>query len=306
MKRPSFQFYPGDWQRDAALRSCSVGARGLWIEMMCIMHQADPYGVLVLNDKAIGPAQLARMVGASEKEVGRWLGELTAAGVHSVDDAGRVFSRRMVRDEALRNIRAEGGKGGAGFGALGAQHGAKGGRPAKVTGDKQPPLKPPLPDPLKPPPSSSSSSSSSGTSKATEADASVVAAENPSGDPPADKVGKINGHKPSIPACPHEKIIALYHELCPTLDRVKTWTGARESYSRQRWRETAERLKFTTEEELLGWFREMFECVAMSDFLTGKVPPRGADSVPFKADLEWLLRPKNFPKIIEGRYWNRA
>ena len=110
MKRPAFQFYPGDWQRDAALRACSVGARGLWIEMMCVMHQAEPYGYLVLNGNPIESAQLARMVGASEKEVTRWMAELSAAGVHSFDENGQTYSRRMVRDEALRNARAEGGK----------------------------------------------------------------------------------------------------------------------------------------------------------------------------------------------------
>lgn len=53
MKRPAFQFYPGDWQRDAALRSCSVPARGLLIEMICIMHDAEPYGHLRVNGKPI-------------------------------------------------------------------------------------------------------------------------------------------------------------------------------------------------------------------------------------------------------------
>jgi hypothetical protein len=45
-KRPAFQFYPGDWLRDMALRSCSMEARGLWIEMLCLMHDAVPYGHL--------------------------------------------------------------------------------------------------------------------------------------------------------------------------------------------------------------------------------------------------------------------
>lgn len=110
MKRPAFQFYPGDWQRDAALRACSVGARGMWIEMMCVMHQADPYGYLVLNSNPIEAAQLARMVGSSEKEAARWMAELQSSGVFSVDDSRRIFSRRMVRDEELREKRGAGGK----------------------------------------------------------------------------------------------------------------------------------------------------------------------------------------------------
>lgn len=46
MRRPSFQFYPSDWRNDAGLKLCSMGARGLWIEMICIMHASEPYGHL--------------------------------------------------------------------------------------------------------------------------------------------------------------------------------------------------------------------------------------------------------------------
>ena len=42
-----------------------------------------------------------------------------------------------------------------------------------------------------------------------------------------------------------------------------------------------------------------FEKVAASEFLCGR-------SVDFTADLEWLLRPENFLKTIEGRYDKRA
>ena len=63
MKRPSFQFYPSDWLRDTALRSCSTGARGLWMDMICFMHEGKPYGHLKVGDKVILPDNLARMVG---------------------------------------------------------------------------------------------------------------------------------------------------------------------------------------------------------------------------------------------------
>lgn len=107
--RPSMQFYPGDWQRDAALRSCSVGARGLWIEMICLMHQAEPYGHLVVNGKPIALDTLARIVGCTAAECRRWVTELTDSGVLSIAD-GVIFSRRMVKDEHNRKVRAAGGK----------------------------------------------------------------------------------------------------------------------------------------------------------------------------------------------------
>jgi hypothetical protein len=109
MKRPSFQFYPSDWLRDTALRSCSTGARGLWIDMICFMHEGTPYGYLKVADKVILPSNLARMVGESVEVVADWLLELQEAGVYDIDN-GAIFSRRMIRDEELRQKRAEGGK----------------------------------------------------------------------------------------------------------------------------------------------------------------------------------------------------
>lgn len=113
MKRPSFQFYPGDWLRDTGLRSCSVAARGLWIDALCLMHEGEPYGHLKVNHKVISKVNLARMIGATLQETEEWLKELQDAGVFSVADDGALISRRMVRDESLRQIRAAGGsKGG--------------------------------------------------------------------------------------------------------------------------------------------------------------------------------------------------
>ena len=109
MKRPSFQFYPSDWLRDTALRSCSTGARGLWIDMICFMHEGSPYGYLKVADKVILPSNLARMVGETLEVVEGWLNELHEAGVYDIDN-GAIFSRRMIRDEELRQKRAEGGK----------------------------------------------------------------------------------------------------------------------------------------------------------------------------------------------------
>lgn len=109
MKRPSFQFYPSDWLRDTALRSCSTGARGLWIDMICYMHEGNPYGYLKVGNKVIHAENLSRMVGEPVALVEEWLHELLDAGVYDIDD-GAICSRRMIKDENLRNIRAEGGK----------------------------------------------------------------------------------------------------------------------------------------------------------------------------------------------------
>lgn len=109
MKRPSFQFYPGDYLRDAGLRSCSVGARGLWMDMICHMHDGNPYGHLKVGDKVILPSTLSRMVGATLRDVEKWLKELLESDVYSLTEEGCVYSRRMIKDEKIRQSRASGG-----------------------------------------------------------------------------------------------------------------------------------------------------------------------------------------------------
>jgi hypothetical protein len=176
-KRPSFQFYPSDWRTDPDLQLCSIAARGLWIDLICLMHEGTPYGFLTRQNTPIPIASLARLCGENIAIVTELLAELETNNVVSRDEFGALFSRRMVRDEALRNARASNGHLGAQHGAKGGDHGKKGGRP--VGGLSKPPLpttegglsKPPTGSQArgvtKPPPSSSSPSSSPSPSAST-------------------------------------------------------------------------------------------------------------------------------------------
>jgi hypothetical protein len=108
MKRPSLQFYPGDWLKDPAVRSVSLAARGLWIDMLCLMHECADRGHLrSASGSAITEIQLARMVGASPTEIRRVLSELESAGVFSRTEDATIYSRRMVRDTRLMDIRRQ-------------------------------------------------------------------------------------------------------------------------------------------------------------------------------------------------------
>lgn len=106
------KFYPADWRADAMLRLCSISARGLWCEMMCLMHEADPYGSLLVNGKRIDKKQLAGLAGISEKECSALLIELEGNGVFSRDPDGAIFSRRMRRDFEKAARDKANGKGG--------------------------------------------------------------------------------------------------------------------------------------------------------------------------------------------------
>lgn len=100
---------------DEKLRLCSLAARGLWFEMLCLMHQNERRGYLATGTgAAVDSGQLARVVGISPGESLNLLAELESAGVFSRDERGVIFSRRMVDDERFRSACAEAGRKGGG------------------------------------------------------------------------------------------------------------------------------------------------------------------------------------------------
>jgi uncharacterized protein YdaU (DUF1376 family) len=106
-----------------------------------------------------------------------------------------------------------------------------------------------------------------------------------------------------LPDCEHKGVIELYHQWLPTLRKVEVWNAARQGYLRQRWREVAEELAQDKQIEtahVLNWWGEFFQHIGKSKFLTGKVNSK--DGRAFTADLEWILKPSNFAKIVEGKY----
>lgn len=129
------------------LQSCSIAARGLWIELICLMHQAKPYGFLTINGKQIDDKTAAKLIGIERKKYQKLLQELIQKGVARLDETGLIYSRRMVEDENIRQVRRK--------------VGLKGGNPAFKKGHRNPYYLDKQKDKQKITPSSSSSSSSS-------------------------------------------------------------------------------------------------------------------------------------------------
>lgn len=106
-KKPSIQFYPGDWRKDPGVSRLSLAAKGLWWEMLLQMNEAPRRGYLdVTHD------QLARSVGSTAREVKKLLGEMKAAETYSEVD-GCIVNRRMLREAGISVTRSEVGKRGA-------------------------------------------------------------------------------------------------------------------------------------------------------------------------------------------------
>ncbi len=112
-KLPWMKFFPGDWRSDPGLRTVSFGARGLWADMLCLMHDAEPYGHLTLAGKAMEVDDLAQVLGGKPREISRLLSELEAKNVFDRTAEGVIFSRRMVRDaEKAKADKINGSRGG--------------------------------------------------------------------------------------------------------------------------------------------------------------------------------------------------
>lgn len=110
VKRPSMNWYPGDHQRDTGIKACAFEPRGLWREMMDLMHDGEPYGHLTAGGVPIEPPDLARMVGIPLFQAKKYLKELEDRKVFSRTQAGVIFSRRMVKDEATRRTKKRNGR----------------------------------------------------------------------------------------------------------------------------------------------------------------------------------------------------
>jgi hypothetical protein len=93
----------------------------------------------------------------------------------------------------------------------------------------------------------------------------------------------------ATPNCPHKEIIELYHKKLPTLSRVIEWPKHRQDLLRARWKESKDK-------QDLGWWEQYFDWVSQSKFLLGN------NDRNWQVDLEWLIRPQNMPKVIEGKY----
>ena len=110
--QPFLKFFHRDWLADSALRMCSRAARGLWIDMLSLMADAEEFGVLPfgVND---APEALSNACGGSPKEIETLLRELGRRGVYSVREDGYIFSRRLVRDHQKFIVMSRLGKNGA-------------------------------------------------------------------------------------------------------------------------------------------------------------------------------------------------
>ncbi len=107
-KLPGFIFYPGDWQKDPSVRRCSKAAKGVWMDMICLLFECPVRGVFVdAGGRPWGDEEIAVAIGGDTTSNLECIAELLAKGVAQRDARGAIFSRRMVRDEQERQAAKE-------------------------------------------------------------------------------------------------------------------------------------------------------------------------------------------------------
>lgn len=146
------KFWWQDWQSDPSLRLVSLAAQGLWMRMLCIAHEAEPYGHVLVSGRSPTPKELSEIIGrATERAVASALAELERENVFSRTADGTIYCRRMVRDKSASDAGREFGLKGGNPALNGKDH-----TPKKPVGGLTPPINPdlntsPYPTPLSQP-----------------------------------------------------------------------------------------------------------------------------------------------------------
>lgn len=270
--KPWFRFYPVDWRGDAKLKGCSLAARGLWIELLTMMHEATPRGHLIIGTKAPTPAELSRLVGVPNGMVARALAELEANGVALRTEAGVVFSKRMVRDTER--------------GVVASENGRLGGNP-----QVKPEVKPRVNSQVKAASGPARAHPGNGNGNSSDSGVEALGVEPEKGaalvlvPPPLElSPGQLQAAVPGLVGAWNNVVAVSPPFVEATFRSHPKATAALRAHPS------------------IDWWGDLFRRVVASDFLAGRQPMR--DGRVFVADLLWVL--DRAEEIAAGRYDNRG
>ena len=111
------------------------------------------------------------------------------------------------------------------------------------------------------------------------------------GSVPVSGVASMQGRKPRAPSVPYGEIMESYNTICVSLTPIKVMSGSRKQAVKGRFLK-----EFHSD---LGEVCAFFRKVEASDFLCG----RGNSD--WSASFDWLMKPKNTVKVLEGTYDNK-
>lgn len=86
--------------------------------------------------------------------------------------------------------------------------------------------------------------------------------------------------------CPYKAILDLFNNICTSFPKIRIIDGKRKEAVQARWKTYGS----------LDVFKELFERAEASRFL------KGENDSNWHADFDWMMRPTNMAKILEGKY----
>lgn len=98
------------WMSDPFLRLCSPETRGLWIDILCLMHQSEERGFLMLKSEILSEQNLRKILNFPKKKFEFCMQELTHFEIIKKDEKGRLYSKSMVDAQSLSEKRRQSGK----------------------------------------------------------------------------------------------------------------------------------------------------------------------------------------------------
>ncbi|MEN7529316.1 YdaU family protein [Cupriavidus sp. DL-D2] len=254
----------GDYIKDAA--HLTLLEHGVYARLMDVYYT---------REAGIPDGQAARLIGARSKDEQQAVQNVLVEFFHLTD--GIWLQNRCEREIEEANLQADKNR----------ANGKKGGRPKRIETEQKPTGFSVGSDSDSQKNLSQTPDSRLQTPEEPITTTDVVVVDSVADDPSSPTA------KPAKPDCPHQAIVALYHELLPMCPGIRDWTPARAQALRARWNEDPKR-------QDLGYWRKFFGYVAESDFLTGRSNSVGRK--PFHASLDWIVKAENFTKIREGRY----
>ncbi|AMV18235.1 hypothetical protein [Planctomyces sp. SH-PL14] len=107
-KLPAIQFYTGDWKKDPHLSRCRPATRGIWMDILCSIHDARGDGTVSGTVE-----QLSRECRCTPDEMAEAVEDLEQTGAAEVAHEGEIVTvkcRRMARKYRRHRASSENGK----------------------------------------------------------------------------------------------------------------------------------------------------------------------------------------------------
>lgn len=104
-KMPWMKFYPSDWLSDPRVSACDARTRGIWMDLICHIHELDEGGSITGSVDEL--ARLARCTASEMQQAIQVIHRQRVAQIEHRNALVTLTCRRMERESKTREINAE-------------------------------------------------------------------------------------------------------------------------------------------------------------------------------------------------------